>query len=67
MLSRWPSSHCAPPRRPVDCPGAAGPPPLVRLVDLVPTGLALVGALALLVLVLGLLGVHVVTEHFRLH
>ncbi len=29
--------------------------------------LALVGALAIVLLVLGLLGVHAVTEHFRIH
>ena len=29
--------------------------------------LALVGALAIAVLVLGLVGVHAVTEHFRIH
>jgi hypothetical protein len=29
--------------------------------------LALVGALAIMLLVLGLVGVHAVTEHFRIH
>jgi hypothetical protein len=39
---------------------------MLLFVRVVPTGLALVGAVAVILLVLGLLGVHAVTEHFRI-
>jgi hypothetical protein len=42
-------------------------PPVVALMRALPAGLAVVGAVALILLVLGLLGVHAVTEHLRLH
>jgi hypothetical protein len=40
---------------------------LYRIERLGLAALALVGALAIGVLVLGLVGVHAVTEHFRIH